>query len=186
MITEATQLWRILFSRFCCSINRQSPHLHKNAIQDISFYVNLWVTRRCYVHHYRLREAGCLINLLETSVPLIRMTQPRDMRALFSVIFLITSLGLGLRSRFRGQRTVLDRMLMVVFALSTQHCASSLQLKSMSARDQWPHLFDQSDVVTAIRSVLDAVDYLPPPQDHCVKYTLISYRPENTLTLAIL
>jgi len=134
MITEATQLWRILFSRFCCSINRQSPHLHKNAIQDISFYVNLWVTRRCYVHHYRLREAGCLINLLETSVPLIRMTQPRDMRALFSVIFLITSLGLGLRSRFRGQRTVLDRMLMVVFALSTQRSASSLQLNSESGQ----------------------------------------------------
>ena len=65
---------------FAVQLTDSSPNLHKNAIQDISSYVSPRVTWRHHVHHYRLREARCL---LEASAPLIRMTQPRDKRGTF-------------------------------------------------------------------------------------------------------
>jgi len=121
---------------------QNSSNLHKNAIRDIGSYVSPRVTWRHHVHYYCLREARYLINHTFSDIhwsfhffffPDDLFSKASPWSVCLRLGMTTWSLGLRPQSHFISQSTVLDRTLMV-FSLSAQSCASSLQLKSMSGQ----------------------------------------------------
>ena len=183
MITEGTQLWRTLFSRLWRSINRQSSAKSSSA-------------QKCYSRsQFSCQSVGnSAVSCSSLSSSRSKMSDKspwsvcafdsHDTATWYEGTFFITSLGFGPRSRFNSQS--LDRMLMVVFALSTQSCASNLQLKSMSGQGSMASPVSTNPTSSPPSApFLMPLTTLPATRSLCQVHSHLSphYRPENTLTL---
>jgi len=178
MITRETQLWRTLFSRLWRSINRQSSaKFPQFALKFYSRYQFLCQSPG------NLAASCSTLSSSRSRMPdeasWIRMTQPRDMR-LFRCFFFY---------HISRPRTSTVRALSLIgcwwlFLPSHKAVLPAFNWSLSLVRDQWSHRFRPKR--RRHRHPLRSwCRWLPsPPQGHCVKYTLISYRPENTLTLA--